>query len=231
MDDKEKTCQNIANAIASMIPEGDPYPQWSKESFLKSLKSGSRILDLGCGNSSPKFTKNIIPSCYYIGIDVGDCNQDADNPADEYIIVPSDRFKVTTYGFVDSVDAVISTHNIEHCDDRYGVVDALAKSLKVGGKAYISFPCAESVGFPSRRGTLNYYDDGSHIGEPPDFGKIISILSQNGLSILYAASRFQPPIHWVLGLGNEDQSAQDGDLKDGTWCYWGFESLIVAERK
>lgn len=214
-----------------MMPEGCPYPEWSKDSFLRSLQNNARILDVGCGNNSPRFTKDIVPSCYYIGLDVGDYNQGDDNPADEYVISSSEKFVSTIYKYADSVDAVISTHNIEHCDDRYGVVEAMAKSLNVGGKAYLSFPCADSVSFPNRVGTLNYFDDGSHVGDPPDFGKVISILVESGLSIVFASSRFQPPIHWILGLGNEEQSAKDGDLKEGIWCYWGFESIIVAERK
>lgn len=221
----------MAHKLFSMIPEGGHYPEWGREAFLESLSPEARILDVGCGNGSPRLTKNILPSCYYVGLDVADYNQDPDNPSDEYILSTSERFRSEIYKYADSMDAVMSWHNIEHCEDRYGVVDAMAKALRVGGKIYISFPCAESVNFPSRAGTLNYYDDATHVGEPPDFGKVVSILSQNGLSIIYAASRYQPPIHWLVGLGNDELSTRDGVLKDGTWRYWGFECLIWAERR
>lgn len=227
---KEQSCRNIADAIASIMPEGCPHPDWGKEAFLRSLAPDSRILDLGCGNNSPRKTKDILPGCHYIGLDVGDYNQTDDIPADEYIVVNSDMFKNAIDGFADSIDAVISAHNIEHCDDRYGVAISLARSLKIGGKAYISFPAYDSIAFPNRVGTLNYYDDGGHVGDPPNFGKIISILVENGLNIIYASTRYQPPIHWILGLGTEQSSQDEGVIKDGTWCYWGFESVIWAER-
>ncbi|MEM3334256.1 MAG: methyltransferase domain-containing protein [Thermoplasmata archaeon] len=37
-------------------------------------------------------------------------------------------------------DAVISAHNLEHCNDRYGTLEAMLKVIKVGGKLYLSFP-------------------------------------------------------------------------------------------
>lgn len=228
--DKEYVCRGIVNYLRSILPDKNTHPVRSKNDFLKQLDPNSRILDVGCGNDSPKITKNILPECYYIGIDVGDYNQSYQSLADEYIIVDLDSFVKAIDAYSSGVDAVISNHNVEHCCDRYGVIASMAKTLKVGGMIYIAYPSPESVEFPSRRRTLNYYDDPSHVGDPPDFGRIISILVANGLRILYASSIYQPPIPWIEGLGNLDASERDGDLKDGTWCYWGFESVICAER-
>ena len=127
VNNKEETCRNISGFLYSVLTNPNPHPDWSKDAFLRLLHPESRILDLGCGNQSPLKTKSILPNCYYIGLDVGDYNQPAEIPADEYIIVSPEEFNNAIVGYEDSVDAVISSHNIEHCLDRYGVVAALAK--------------------------------------------------------------------------------------------------------
>ena len=230
LDNKEVSSKLIVDYLHSLLTEGSPNPEWGKIAFLRSINSASRVLDLGCGNNSPKLTKDVIPECHYIGIDVDNYNQYSERFADEYMIVKPHNFRSAIELYENSIDAVISSHNVEHCEDRYGTVEALARSLKPGGKAYISFPARDSTSFPKRLGTLNYYDDEGHLSEPPDFGRIISILTANGLEILYATTRYQPPIHWILGLGNEDLSSEIGEIQDGTWCYWGFESVIWAEK-
>ena len=95
---------------------------------------------------------------------------------------------------------------------------------------YLSFPCQESAQFPGRYGTLNYYDDSSHRESPPDFGRVISDLHRERLRILYAATRYQPPLDWIHGLKNEEESTKAKELKPGTWAYWGFETVIWAEK-
>ena len=45
--------------------------------FIDSLPPKSTVLDIGCGNNSPIRFKTHRPDCYYIGLDVGDYNQDA----------------------------------------------------------------------------------------------------------------------------------------------------------
>ena len=57
----------------------------------------------------------------------------------------------------------------------------MLKKVKRGGSLYLSFPSAKSLSFPSRIGTLNYYDDITHNNEPPDLENIIEILKKNGL--------------------------------------------------
>ena len=46
------------------------------------------MLDVGCGNNSPRIAKSIRPDIYYVGVDVGDYNQENGSIecADEYIV-------------------------------------------------------------------------------------------------------------------------------------------------
>lgn len=135
-----------------------------KDSFLSYVPKNAKILDVGCGNNSPYRVKSQRSDVFYVGLDVKNYNQE-NNPdfhADQYIIVPSDEFAGRINGFHDSFDAVISSHNLEHCSMPEEVLNNMLKTLKRGGLLYISFPCEESVHFPKSCGTLNFYDDPTH---------------------------------------------------------------------
>jgi len=221
----------LLRAIDHKIPNRSHYPDWGKESFLKQLPSNARILDVGCGNESPQFTKNILPSCYYVGLDVGDYNQSHQGLADEYIITSSSQFSNKIGEYSEEFDAVISAHNLEHCDDRDGVLINMLKALKTGGILYLAFPSIDSLNFPSRGGTLNYFDDKTHKHLPPDFGKTISIISGMNYDIVYAASRYQPANRWLIGLYHEPKSVASKHVDTETQAFWGLECVIWARKK
>lgn len=227
----------LYNYIKSKIPNHVSYPDWSKTSFLQQLPECGTILDVGCGTNSPTLTKHYLPKWHYVGIDVQDYNQTLPNVADEYVLTTSHEFCGKLLERTNSANALISSHNLEHCENRTGTLRAMAQALKVGGKMYLSFPCQESVNFsnngnvdshPVRAGTLNYFDDPTHRDQPPDFSEVIGILYQEGIKITYANTRFSPPLEWIIGLYNEESSVRDLALKPGTWQFWGFETVIWA---
>ena len=201
-----------------------------KIDFLNRLPSKFEILDVGCGSNSPYLVKSLFPDCIYTGIDIDDYEQTKPNLADNYVIVDRDRFQDSVLAFGKKFDAVISSHNLEHCDNRDETLDAMMTVLKDGGRLYLSFPTEKSVTFPSREGCLNYYDDPTHKSVPPDFGAIIDTLSRKGFSILYSVKRYQPPLFWTLGLMSEPLSKRLGRMQ-GTWEYYGFESIIWAQKR
>ena len=114
-----------------------------KVDFLSSLPDNASILDVGCGNNSPYRVKRIVPNSKYTGIDIGDYNQTKPNKADNYIITTAESFNNEISKFSDKFDAVISSHNIEHCNNREENLEAMLNSLKIGGKIFLSFPCSQ----------------------------------------------------------------------------------------
>jgi SAM-dependent methyltransferase len=201
-----------------------------KIDFLNRLPSKCEILDVGCGSNSPYLVKSLFPDCTYTGIDVEDYRQTKPNLADHYVLVDRRHFSESVLAFGKKFDAVISSHNLEHCDNRDETLDAMMTVLKDGGRLYLSVPPNTSVTFPSREGCLNYYDDPTHKSVPPDFGAIIDLLSRKGFSISIALndtnrrsfgrSVFYPsqyPNAWVAckELGNiTDLSLSSGRRKD-----------------
>ena len=202
-----------------------------RNTFLRQLRPNSAILDVGCGNNSPFFAKEILPACRYTGIDVGDYNQTKPNLADSYIVTSPENFAGEIAKFVSCFDAVISSHNLEHCHDRGKTLDAVLRAVKPGGRLFLAFPCEASAHFPSREGTLNYFDDDTHRYNPPDYQAIIGVLRQNRFSVDFAARRYQPIYWWLRGLFNEPRSRVRNKVMFGTWAYYGFESIIWARKQ
>jgi SAM-dependent methyltransferase len=206
----------------------DPH---GKRAFLAGLHPRASILDVGCGNNSPSQTKAVLPDCQYTGIDIGDYNQTRPNCADVYVVTTPERFAESIAELGCSFDAVISSHNLEHCNDRQATLLAIMKAARPGGRLYLSFPCEQSTGFPRRKGTLNYYDDLSHTGSPPDFRGILATLKENNFEIAVACKNYRPPVLRLIGTLTEPFSMASGKVLYATWARWGFESIIIATKR
>lgn len=202
----------------------------NKVDFLRSLAPNAAILDVGCGNNSPFLTKQILPECNYTGLDIGDYNQQRPIRVDKYVITSPGNFASEIEKFSNSFDAVISTHNLEHCDERDRVLQAMLGALRVGGKIYLSFPCEQSVKFPRRRGTLNYYDDETHKKFPPDFRSTLDKLQEFGFELNCVIKNYSPRLYWFIGFIQEPISKLRNQVMRGTWPYYGFESIIIATK-
>jgi SAM-dependent methyltransferase len=197
--------------------------------FLRGLSRGAMLLDVGCGNNSPFRVKSQRPDLYYIGLDVGDYNQTLPLLANRYIVVSPEAFVAEIDELAGTVDAVISSHNLVHCDDPAEVIRAIAGAVKPGGCLYMSFPSEQSVTFPNRGGCLNFFDDSTH-KQLPKFGNIQTLLRAVGFEILLAKQSYRPPVLWLLGALMEPLSRLRRLVLPGTWAFYGFESVIWARR-
>lgn len=203
-----------------------------KLAFLKSLPPGAKVLDVGCGNNSPRDAKVLRPDLVYTGLDIGDYNQhDSIRYADAYILVQPAEFADAISAHAGRLDAVVSSHNLEHCDDPGAVLIAMAAALRPGGRLFLAFPCEESVRFPSRRGTLNFFDDGTH-KSVPRCQPVLDTLRTRGATLVYACKRYRPKLLAAIGLALEPLGRLLGtNMPAGsTWALYGFESVIWARR-
>lgn len=221
------------SVIGRVLWEKILYP-YGKVSFLRSIKNSGKVklLDVGCGNRSPQGVKAILNKIYYVGIDVGDYNQTLDSKgcADEYHIVKREEFAEEIEKYNNEFDVVLSSHNIEHCDEPERVLSAMISALKKGGKMYMAFPSEESQYFPGfRNGCLNFYDDSSH-NKVPSWKKINSMLSERNMKILYKTKKNRPYFMRKIGEFNEEKSAELKSVLIGTWEYYGFESIIWCKK-
>lgn len=204
-----------------------------KSSFLNSLSKSAIVLDVGCGNDSPLKTKLQRPDIFYVGLDVENYNQKIDPNicADRYIITSKESFIEEINKFYYFFDAIISSHNLEHCELQKEVLGAMLKTLKSNGRIFLAFPCKESVSFPKRMGTLNFYDDPTH-KNVPDFDEIMNELISQGFRIDFSAKRYRSLILALLGfIFNPIAFLLKRNMPLGlTWNLYGFESIIWASR-
>lgn len=206
---------------------------YGKDAFVAQLQPSAKLFDIGCGNNSPQRIKELRPDIHYIGLDVQDYVQSnvSLNFANEYRIVLPENFSSEILREHSKMDAVISSHNLEHCSAQFEVLQAMCRALKPGGKIYLAFPCEESVSFPSRAGTLRFSDDPSH-SAPPDWYRVIEFLSHNDMKIIFSKKRYRPTLPLIIGATLEPYSAIFRKVipLGSTWALWGFESVIWAEK-
>jgi SAM-dependent methyltransferase len=201
-----------------------------KGAFIQALPYKATILDVGCGNNSPFRTKSLRADLHYTGLDVGDYRQTKPNLADEYLVASPAEFAAQLEG-MGSFDAVISSHNLEHCNDRDRVLVAMVKRLKPGGLLYLAFPSEHTIGLERRVGTLNYKDDPSHIDLPPDWNATLMCLNSEGMEVLFSAESYKPFLLSVFGAIVEPISKLRKTVMLGTWQLHGFEAIIWARKR
>lgn len=203
----------------------------SKTAFLHACPPNAVVLDVGCGNNSPADTKAIRPDFHYVGIDVSDAPQNAvaSEHADELIVTDAAGFTAGIAAMPNRFDAVISSHNIEHCDDPCATMTAMLRAIKPGGRLFMSFPAEASTRLPSRKGTLNFFDDPTH-KTVPEFRKICAAITAAGFRLDVAIPRYRPPRFVLRGLLEERASRRQNRVLRGTWALYGFETIIWATR-
>lgn len=199
--------------------------------LVRSLPAKSRVLDVGCGNHSPTRYKTVNPGILYFGLDIAEYELNAQDYAlaEEIRFVGAKAFDQGISQFEQQFDLIISSHNIEHVDEPVRVTAAMAASLSPGGKLWLSFPSLHSVNLPSRGGCLNFYDDKTH-KKPVDELDLINQLGVHGLEVLHYKSRYRPVIAYLLGAMQEPFSRFAGHIFSYTWSFWGFETIVIAQK-
>jgi hypothetical protein len=103
--------------------------------------------------------------------------------------------------------------------------------VKKGGKIFLAFPCEKSINFPSRRITLNYFDDLTHQQTPPDYKIVLNILNENNFDIIFKTRSYRPLFLTILGFLQEPLSRLINRNLQGTWALFGFETIIWAQKR
>jgi 2-polyprenyl-3-methyl-5-hydroxy-6-metoxy-1,4-benzoquinol methylase len=190
------------------------------------------ILDVGCGNHSPRITKKWFPQWNYYGIDREDYLTDAQDKAsmthrykldlskDSLDVIPENYF-----------DVVVMAHIVEHLSNGLDVIKQLMGKIKKGGKIYIECPSERSLALPSMYGTLNFCDDPTHI-RVYSVIELANFLLANNFRIIRAGTRRDKVLimTFPFRLGLKllvNRKIGGGDF----WDVLGFASFVYAKKQ
>jgi hypothetical protein len=118
---------------------------------------------------------------------------------------------------------------IEHLPDKEILFSTIKNKLKKGGLCLLTTPNIDSINYPSAWGTLNYYDDKTHLGMPVTFQFLYDLCVHHNLRISKFRLKISSPLAYFLGLCLEPFRILLKRNLYFTWCYWGFEDLYVIE--
>lgn len=191
------------------------------------------LLDIGAGNRSASKTKALFPNCRYSGVDL---TRDYNNDPEDFLQM--DHFfelDLTRLQFEvipdHHYDAILMTHVLEHLPNGDAVLIELTKKLKPGGIFYIEFPGPQSTRLPSMKGTLNFYDDHTHVrlyqhrqvGEWLQMASCQILSSGTRRSVFYiAVTPLRIPFRWIRG------KPVTGNI---FWDLLGFAEYVLARKR
>jgi len=191
-----------------------------------------RLLDVGCGNHSPQKTKYWFPHVEYYGLDREVYNNDQ---GDLSVMKEFYNIDLSDPGLLkqipdDFFDAIIISHIIEHIHSGLAVVETMAQKLKKGGYIYIEYPSSRSVNLPSMKGTLNFFDDRTHV-KLYSLTEIIHTLQKEGCVPLRYGTR-RDLARLLLTLPNCLYSKLKlGYVSGGVfWDILGFAEFVFANK-
>jgi SAM-dependent methyltransferase len=191
-----------------------------------------RLLDIGAGNHSASKTCFIFPTCRYFGVDLNKYynNDQRDFEAAEKFyeidLVQLDYRVIPDNGF----DFIRMTHVIEHLINGDQVIINLLQKLEEGGYIYIEYPSRRSTRLPSMHGTLNFYDDPTHV-RIYSLAEIRALLTSHGCIVLEGGTRrnwwniLAMPVRIIASL------ITTGKLQGNIfWDLFGFAEYVYARK-
>ena len=164
----------------------------SKFSFLR-RSFGNKpfiLLDIGAGNHSASKMHFLFPNCSYYGVDL---NKHYNNSREDFDVMKGfyemDLTKLEFAVIPDNFfDGIWIAHVIEHLYNGDEVIKGLVPKLKKGGYMYIEYPGKKSIKLPSMYGTLNFYDDDTHV-RLYSVPELRNLLEQNNCAVLKSGTR------------------------------------------
>lgn len=178
----------------SMLNSAKRFFKGTNSKFLFLKRSFGRkpfkLLDIGSGNHSASKTVSIFPQCAYYGVDY---RRDYNNNEADYAVMTNfyelDLARLE-FGVMpdDFFDGIWMVHVIEHLEEGDRVIAALLPKLKRGGFLYVEYPGKKSTRLPSMYGTLNFYDDASHV-RIYSVSELTAVFRKNGFTVLKSGTR------------------------------------------
>jgi ubiquinone/menaquinone biosynthesis C-methylase UbiE len=125
-----------------------------------------RLLDIGGGSGDSSVeVKELFPNCEYNCLDIVEPEQYRQREAGNTKRYWQKDLQLLDYSDIpdDYFDVLVLTHIIEHLTNADAVIENMIPKLKSGGTIYIEYPGLGSTRLPSMPGSLNFFDDKTHV--------------------------------------------------------------------
>jgi trans-aconitate methyltransferase len=207
----------------------------AKYRFLNKLfKQGEFVLlDIGAGNHSASKTKKWFPNCEYHGLDL---NKNYNNDENDFKqmksfyelnledlnldIVPNAHF-----------DFIMMAHVIEHLKNGEEVLVKLLAKLKPGGYLYVEYPGIKSTQLPRMNGTLNFFDDETHV-RVYSLTELYNLFLKNNTEIIKGGTRRYMPNILMMPFKVIHNLIKYGKILPSIfWDFFGFAEFILIKKK
>lgn len=213
-----------------MITQPNKFKQIAQ---YKEINAPLNYLDIGCGSHSPTITQKRFPNCHYTGVDIDPYynNSPEDIDAIDHL-VQTDLTQLNLSELKDDFyDVIVMSHVIEHLENGDEVIKGLLAKLKINGVIYIEFPSPHSVDLPSKKETLNFYDDPTHV-RVYTIDEVAAILKNGGLNVTNKGIVRDWLKIALMPLKIPLQKIQLGYVKGGVyWDWYGFASFVTGVKR
>ena len=192
-----------------------------------------RVLDVGAGSHAATRMKEYFPDCEYHGIDRTRSYFNSEDDLRRMHAFYEMDLTERNFGAIPDgyFDVVVFSHVLEHLPNALDVLGDLLAKARPGGLVYVEYPRFRSISFPRMHGTLNFFDDPTHVYlhdrrelfnvllrhrcVPAEWGVCRSFL-RIALTPLALVARWRKSGRW-----------QGSDL----WDLFGFAEYVAAVRK
>ena len=207
----------------------------AKYRYLNKLfKQGEFVLlDIGAGNHSASKTKKWFPNCEYHGLDL---NKNYNNDENDFKLMKS-FYELNLEDLnLDSVpnahfDFIMMAHVIEHLKNGDQVLVKLLAKLKPGGYLYVEYPGIRSTRLPRMKGTLNFFDDETHV-RVYSLTDLYNLFLKNNTEIIKGGTRRYMPNILMMPLKVIHNLIKYGKILPSIfWDFFGFAEFILIKKK
>ena len=207
----------------------------AKYRFLNKLfKQGTFVLlDIGAGNHSASKTKKWFPNCEYHGLDL---NKNYNNDENDFKLMKS-FYELNLEDLnLDSVpnahfDFIMMAHVIEHLKNGDQVLVKLLAKLKPGGYLYVEYPGIRSTRLPRMKGTLNFFDDDTHV-RVYSLTELYNLFLKNNTEIIKGGTRKYIPNILMMPFKVIHNLIKYGKILPSIfWDFFGFAEFILIKKK
>ncbi len=196
-------------------------------------KKAFALLDVGSGNHSASKTKRLFPACEYHGIDMDKhFNNDETDFEAMTAFYEMDLTLLQFEAIPDNYfDYIRIAHVIEHLHNGDAVIKGLLPKLKKDGFIYIEYPGIKSTKLPSMEGTLNFYDDPTHV-RIYSVKEISGLLRDEQFKIISSGTRRSPAFLMAMPLNIAGHMIKRQKFQGPTfWDILGFAEFVLARKQ